>query len=49
MDAAAYSADWSAVTDSSVAAMLGVITELCAAPPGVVMPDLRSHYLLESS
>lgn len=43
----AYSGDWSAVT--SVAAMLGVVPELCAAPPGVVMPDLRPHYLLESS
>lgn len=48
-DAEGYSADWSAVTDISVAAMLGVVPELCAAPPGVVMPDLRPHYLLESS
>ncbi|MEU4432996.1 hypothetical protein [Nocardia rhamnosiphila] len=49
MDDEAYSGDWSAVTDISVAAMLGVVPELCAAPPGVVMPDLRPHYLLESS
>ena len=49
MDPDAYSADWSAVTDISVAAMLGVVPELCAAPTGVIMPDLRPHYLLESS
>lgn len=49
MDDEAYSGDWSAVTDISVAAMLGVVPELYAAPPGVVMPDLRPHYLLESS
>ncbi|WP_416566931.1 hypothetical protein [Nocardia testacea] len=49
MDDEAYSGDWSAVTEISVAAMLGVVPELCAAPPGVVMPDLRPHYLLESS
>ncbi|WP_063058037.1 hypothetical protein [Nocardia sienata] len=49
MDDEAYSGDWSAVTDISVAAMLGVVPELRAAPPGVVAPDLRPHYLLESS
>ncbi|MFF7943293.1 hypothetical protein ACFZC5_26575 [Nocardia gamkensis] len=48
LDDEAYSGDWSAVTDISVAAMLGVVPELCAAPPGVVMPDLRPHYLVES-
>ncbi|MET8795044.1 hypothetical protein ABZV91_01060 [Nocardia sp. NPDC004568] len=49
MDGEGYSRDWFAVTDISVAAMLGVVAELCAPPPGVVMPDLRPHYLLESS
>ncbi|MFI9534017.1 hypothetical protein ACIG56_12310 [Nocardia fusca] len=49
MDDEAYSGDWSAVTEISVAVMLGVVPELCAAPPGVVNPDLLPHYLLESS
>lgn len=48
LDEAADDNDWSAVTDISVAAMLSVVPELCAAPPGVVMPDLSPHYLLES-
>ncbi|WP_328395691.1 hypothetical protein [Nocardia sp. NBC_00416] len=49
MDDEAYAADRSAVADVSVGARFGVVPELCAAPPGVVMPDLRPHYLLESS
>ncbi|MEU4315676.1 hypothetical protein [Nocardia sp. NPDC024068] len=40
--------EWSAVTDISVAAVLSVVPELCAAPPGVVMPDPSPHYRLES-
>ncbi len=49
MDDDAYSADWSAVTDISVRAMLSVVPELCAAPPGVVMPDLSPRYRLENA
>ncbi|MGA4787284.1 hypothetical protein [Nocardia sp. AB354] len=48
MDDEAHSADWSAVTDISVRAMLSTIPELCSAPPGVVMPDLDPRYRLET-
>ncbi|MEU1981251.1 hypothetical protein [Nocardia sp. NPDC019395] len=48
MNDEAYSADRTAVTDTSVAAMLGVVAPLCTAPPGVLMPDPTPHYLLES-
>ncbi|MQY20840.1 hypothetical protein [Nocardia macrotermitis] len=40
--------DWSAVTDISVKAMLDVIPELCAAPPGVATPDLSPRFRLET-
>lgn len=49
MDDEAYSADWSAVTDISVRAMLAAVPELCAAPPGVAMPDLTPRYRLENA
>ncbi|WP_405181139.1 hypothetical protein OG225_08205 [Nocardia sp. NBC_01377] len=49
MDDEAYSADWSAVTDISVRAMLAALPELCAAPPGVAMPDLTPRYRLENA
>ncbi|MET7768412.1 hypothetical protein [Nocardia sp. NPDC005366] len=49
MDDEAYSADWSAVTDISVRAMLSAVPQLCAAPPGVVMPDLKPRYRLENA
>lgn len=48
MDDEAYSADWSAVTDISVRAMLSAVPELCSAPPGVVMSDLDPRYRLET-
>lgn len=47
MDDEAYSADWSAVTDISVRAMLSAIPELCAAPPGVATPELAPRYRQE--
>lgn len=48
MDDETSGGDWSAVTDISVAAMLAAVAPLCAAPPGVLTPDLRPHYRLES-
>lgn len=44
----AYGGDWSAVTDISVKAMLDIVAAVCAAPPGVVIPDLSPRYQLES-
>lgn len=40
-DDATFAADWSAVTDISVKAMLDAAAAVCAAPAGAVMPDLR--------
>lgn len=42
-----FKADWSAVTDISVKAILDSIPAVCAAPPGVLMPDLSPRYRLE--
>lgn len=39
--------EWSAVTDISVNAILGVIPAVCAAPPGVLRPNLSPRYRLE--
>lgn len=44
-----FAADWSAVTDISVTAILNSIPEVCAAPPGVLMPDLSPRYRLEEA
>ncbi|MGX1804568.1 hypothetical protein ACWIGI_02530 [Nocardia sp. NPDC055321] len=48
LDADSYDGDWSAVTDISVKAMLDVIPDLCAAPPGIVMPDLSPRLRVET-
>ncbi len=45
----AFKADWSAVTDISVKAILDSIPAVCAAPPGVLMPDLTPRYRLEEA
>lgn len=45
----AFKADWSAVTDISVNAILDSIPAVCAAPPGVLMPDLTPRYRLEEA
>ncbi len=42
-----FKADWSAVTDISVKAILDSIPAVCAAPPGLLMPDLSPRYRLE--
>ncbi|MFD1810765.1 hypothetical protein [Rhodococcus gannanensis] len=47
MDDESFSADWTAVTDISVKAMLDVVPALCAAPPGVATPDLSPRHRLE--
>lgn len=44
-----FKADWSAVTDISVNAILDSIPAVCAAPPGVVLPDLTPRYRLEEA
>lgn len=41
--------DWSAVTDISVKAILDSIPAVCAAPPGVLSPDLTPRYRLEEA
>lgn len=46
-DDEAFNADWSAVTDISVNAMLAAAPALIAAAPGVVIPDLAPRYRLE--
>lgn len=46
-DDESFKADWSAVTDISVKAILDSIPAVCAAPPGVLMPDLSPRYRLE--
>lgn len=43
----AFNADWSAVTDISVNAMLAAAPALIAAAPGVVIPDLAPRFRLE--
>lgn len=43
-----FKPDWSAVTDISVKAILDSIPAVCAAPPGVLMPDLSPRYRLEA-
>lgn len=45
----AFKADWSAVTDISVNAILSSIPAVCAAPPGVLTPDLAPRYRLEEA
>ncbi|HET8707077.1 MAG TPA: hypothetical protein VFM46_12315 [Pseudomonadales bacterium] len=45
----AFKADWSAVTDISVKAILDSIPAVCAAPPGVVTPDLTPRFKLEEA
>lgn len=45
----AFKADWSAVTDISVKAILDSIPAVCAAPPGVLTPDLTPRYRLEEA
>ncbi|MFE3543763.1 hypothetical protein ACFXK0_12375 [Nocardia sp. NPDC059177] len=44
----AYGGDWSAVTHISVKAMLDVVAAVCAAPAGVVIPDLAPRYRSEA-
>lgn len=44
-----FEADWSAVTDISVKAILDSIPAVCAARPGVVTPDLAPRYTLEEA
>lgn len=44
-----FKADWSAVTDISVKAILESIPAVCAAPSGVVTPDLSPRYQLEEA
>jgi len=44
-----FKADWSAVTDISVKAILDSIPAVCAAPPGVVTPDLAPRFKLEEA
>lgn len=46
-DDEAFNADWSAVTDISVNAMLAAAPAVIAAAPGVVIPDLAPRYRLE--
>lgn len=46
-DDEAFNADWSAVTDISVNAMLAAAPAIIAAAPGVVIPDLAPRYRLE--
>jgi hypothetical protein len=48
-DDAAFKADWSAVTDISVSAILNAIPAVCNAPPGVLTPDLSPRYRLEQA
>lgn len=48
-DDEAFKADWSAVTDISVNAILQSIPAVVAAPPGVVTPDLSPRYRLEQA
>lgn len=48
-DDESFKADWSAVTDISVKAILDSIPAVCAAPPGVLMPDLSPRYRLEEA
>jgi hypothetical protein len=48
-DDEAFNADWSAVTDISVNAMLAAAPGLIAASPGVVIPDLAPRYRLEAA
>lgn len=45
----AFKADWSAVTDISVNAILNAIPAVCAAPAGVVTPDLTPRFTLEEA
>ncbi|MCG8316419.1 MAG: hypothetical protein MI976_24675 [Pseudomonadales bacterium] len=44
-----FVADWSAVTDISVKSILDSIPAVCAAPAGVVTPDLSPRYRLEEA
>jgi hypothetical protein len=44
-----FKADWSAVTDISVNAILSSIPGVCAAAPGVLTPDLTPRYSLEEA
>ena len=44
-----FKPDWSAVTDISVKAILDSIPAVCAAPAGVVTPDLAPRYKLEEA
>lgn len=44
-----FKADWSAVTDISVKAILDSIPAVCEAPAGVVTPDLSPRYQLEEA
>ena len=44
-----FEADWSAVTDISVKAILDSIPAVCAAAPGVVTPDLAPRFRLEEA
>lgn len=44
-----FKADWSAVTDISVKAILDSIPAVCAAEPGVLMPDVTPRYRLEEA
>lgn len=46
-DDEAFNADWYAVTDISVNAMLAAAPALIASAPGVVIPDLAPRYRLE--
>ena len=45
----AFKADWSAVTDISVNAILNAIPAVCAAAPGVLTTDLAARYTLEEA
>ncbi|MQY27493.1 hypothetical protein [Nocardia aurantia] len=49
LDDETSSGDWAAVTDISVKAMLDVVPELCAAPPGVATPDLSPRFRPEAA
>ncbi|MGW5318357.1 hypothetical protein [Nocardia thailandica] len=49
IDDESASPEWSAVTDISVNAMLGVIPEVCAAAPGVLAPDPSPRYHVETA
>lgn len=48
-DDESFAADWSAVTDISVNAILNSVPAVCAAPTGVVTPDLSPRYRLEDA